>query len=268
MRTSRSYFIRLGFSLYAILYLFLPDPMLAADVKMLSWTKKATYPHDPQAFTQGLSVWGDGTFLESTGQNGASTIRRVDLKSGKVLAKLPLDNEYFGEGSTLFGTNIFQITWKNGQAFVYDWSKKGGFVRKATFNYTGDGWGLTADDKQLYMSNGSSQIQVIDPKTFKVTRKFTVSANGKEQVDLNELEFVRGKIFANVWRSQMILRIDPVTGNVDGIVDLSALRPKEIPAFGTDAVLNGIAWDPKKQLFYVTGKLWPELFAIEIEGYK
>ena len=262
-------------SIYGVLYLCLGLEATSAfaasapsTVKMLSWSKKATYPHDPQAFTQGLAVWEDGILLESTGQNGASSIRRVDLKTGKVLENHALDRQYFAEGAALFGGEIFQLTWQNGQAFVYEWSKKSGFSEKKTFAYQGEGWGLAADAKRLYRSDGSSRIAILDPKSFKQTGSILVTANGAEQTELNELEVVRGRIFANVWRSQMILRINPETGQVDGIVDFSALRPKEIPAYGTDAVLNGIAWDAKKRVFYVTGKLWPELFEIQIEGYR
>jgi glutaminyl-peptide cyclotransferase len=222
---------------------------------------KNTYPHDPQAFTQGLSI-RDGYLYETTGMNGRSSLRKVELASGKVLQKKDLAPEFFGEGSALVGQDIVGLTWTSHAGFVYDLKT---FALKRRFNYAGEGWGLASDAQHLYMSDGSADIRVLDPKTLEEQRRIHVTAEGKPITQLNELEVVDGQLFANVWGTDVIARIDPASGNVVGWIDLTGLLPPEKRGTtSVDAVLNGIAWDSKHKRLYVTGKLWPKLFEIEL----
>jgi glutamine cyclotransferase len=218
-----------------------------------------TYPHDPQAFTQGL-IWQDGFLYESTGINGHSSVRKVRLEDGKVLEQRPVDKTYFAEGLTDWGSHLLQLTWTTERGFIYD---KTSLEPKATFSYKGEGWGLTHDDSHLMLSNGSSTIKLLDPQTYAETGSIDVHIQGKRLVYLNELEYVDGEIFANVWQTDMIARISPQTGEVTGLIDLRRLLD---PALKTsrDAVLNGIAWDNTGRRLFVTGKLWPKLFEIEL----
>lgn len=218
------------------------------------------YPHDRQAFTQGLQ-YVDGFLYEGTGQHGQSGIRKVKLETGEVVQHQPLDPRYFGEGITVWKDTIFQLTWQSEIGFVYD---KNTFKQIRTFSYPGEGWGLTHDGTRLIMSDGgaSGQLRFLDPKTLKETGRLTVREGGRPVDDLNELEYVRGEIFANVWQSARIARISPKTGQVTGWIDLAGLLdPRE--AAGTD-VLNGIAYDAEGDRLFVTGKLWPKLFEIKI----
>jgi len=222
---------------------------------------KNTYPHDPQAFTQGLS-YRDGYLYESTGQIGHSTIRKVEIKTGKVVQKADLPANVFGEGSTAVGNTLVGLTWQSQVGYVFDLKT---FKLKQQFKYEGEGWGLAGDAKQLYMSDGSAAIRILDPKTMKELRRIQVTAEGQPVPRLNELEFVNGELYSNVWGTDLILRIDPDSGKVLGLIDLTGLLPPE--ARGTtsvDAVLNGIAWDEKGKRLFVTGKLWPKLFEIEL----
>lgn len=218
------------------------------------------YPHDFQSFTQGL-VFVDGHLYESTGLNGRSSIRMVDVSSGKVLQKYDLPREYFGEGLTDWGGNLIQLTWKNHTAFVYD---RFTFSVLRTFQYDGEGWGLTHDKTQLIMSDGTSYLRFLDPKSFKETRRVRVTDESGSPVDkLNELEYVHGEIYANIWQSDQIVRIAPRTGKILAWVDLSGILDKR-ELESSDAVLNGIAYDPTTNRLFVTGKLWPKLFQIRI----
>lgn len=228
-------------------------PVFVADV-VQEW------PHDPKAFTQGL-VWHDGRLFEGTGQKGESSIREVDLQSGRVLRKRDLDAQYFGEGIVLLGDNLYQITWEEQTAFVYDWKT---FEPKGQFKYDGQGWGLTTDGTSLIMSNGSSAIVYRDPKTFEVTKSLVVADNGTPVPKLNELEWVKGEIWANVWESDQIARIDPATGRVTGWIDLAGLLPAIERTEGVD-VLNGIAYDAAQDRLFVTGKRWPKLYEIKLK---
>ena len=232
-----------------------------AAIPVYGYVVKNTYPHDPQAFTQGL-FFKDGHLYESTGQKGQSSLRRVDLKTGKVLQKKDLAAEYFGEGSTAVGDSIVGLTWQSNVGFVYDAKT---FALKSRFNYKGEGWGLASDAKYVYMSDGTPEIRVLDPKTLEERRRIRVTAEGKPIPQLNELEVVDGQIFANVWGTDVIARIDPASGNVVGWIDLTGLLPPEKRGTDSvDAVLNGIAYDAKQRRLYVTGKLWPKLFEIEL----
>jgi glutaminyl-peptide cyclotransferase len=232
-----------------------------AAIPLYGFMVKNTYPHDPQAFTQGLSI-RDGYLYETTGMNGRSSLRKVELASGKVLQKKDLAPEFFGEGSALVGQDIVGLTWTSHAGFVYDLKT---FALKRRFNYAGEGWGLASDAQHLYMSDGSADIRVLDPKTLEEQRRIHVTAEGKPITQLNELEVVDGQLFANVWGTDVIARIDPASGNVVGWIDLTGLLPPEKRGTtSVDAVLNGIAWDSKHKRLYVTGKLWPKLFEIEL----
>jgi glutamine cyclotransferase len=218
------------------------------------------YPHDPEAFTQGL-VFADGHLYESTGRNGKSSIRVVDLSTGRVLQHYDLAAKYFGEGLTSWGNDLIQLTWKAELGFVYDRSS---FAWKRTFHYGGEGWGLTHDDKQLILSDGTSILRFLDPQSFSETKRISVTdEKGHPLFNINELEYIRGEIYANIWQTDQIVRISPRTGKVLGWIDLSGLMDKSELA-GPDAVLNGIAYDSKRDRLFVTGKLWPKLFEIKM----
>jgi glutamine cyclotransferase len=219
-----------------------------------------TYPHDRSAFTQGL-VYLDDTLLESTGLNGQSTLRRVDLKTGKVLKQVEVPNQYFAEGLALLNGKLFQLTWQNQKGFVYDLES---FKLEKEFSYTGEGWGLTTDGQSLIMSDGTSQIRFLDPVTFEVKRTINVQDHGQPISRLNELEYVKGEIFANIWTTDFVVRIDPATGNVLGAIDFRGLLTPEDRQANTD-VLNGIAYDPAGDRLFVTGKFWPKLFEVRLK---
>jgi len=236
-----------------------------AAIPVYGFIVKNTYPHDPQAFTQGL-FFRDGHLYESTGLNGRSTLRKVELKTGKVLQKTDLPAEVFGEGSTAFGDNIYGLTWQSKTGFVFDAKT---FAVKGRFQYEGEGWGLASDAKNVYMSDGSATIRVLDPKNLKEVRRVQVTAEGKPIDSLNELEIVDGELYANVWGTDVIARIDPASGKVVGWVDLrNLLPPAQRGTTSVDAVLNGIAWDGKGRRLYVTGKFWPKLFEIELVRFE
>jgi glutamine cyclotransferase len=217
-----------------------------------------TYPHDPKAFTQGL-VYAEGYLYEGTGLEGQSSLRKVELRTGRVLQIKKLAPELFGEGITLYQGKIYQLTWRNGICFVYE---RDSFRNMMEFSYAGEGWGLTHDGKHLIMSDGSDTLTFRDPDTFAVVKRLQVKAGGAPVRNLNELEYVEGEIYANVWQTDLIARISPRTGEVVGWIDLSGLL-SEREARDAD-VLNGIAYDPKEKRLFVTGKLWPKLFEIEI----
>lgn len=215
------------------------------------------YPHDPDAFTQGL-VFADGFLFESTGRNGKSSLRKIDLETGEVLKKCILPDEFFGEGLTQWEGNLIQLTWKSRIGFIYD---RETFQKKGEFTYATEGWGITHDGVSLIMSDGSSLLRFLDPVTFQEIRRLEVSDHGIPVQNLNELEFVRGEILANVWRTDAIARISPRSGEVLGWIDLSSLRAALGPVRQLD-VVNGIAYDSKNDRIFVTGKLWPRLFEV------
>jgi glutaminyl-peptide cyclotransferase len=216
------------------------------------------YPHDRTSFTQGLE-YVDGVLYEGTGLVGRSALRKVDLETGKALQHHALEERYFGEGITAWRDRIVQLTWKDEVGFVYD---RKTLREVGRFRYTGEGWGLTNDGKALIMSDGSADLRFLDPRTFAETRRLSVHDAGKPVHRLNELEIVRGEIWANVWQSNRIARISPRTGEVIGWVDLRGLLDPA-DARGVD-VLNGIAYDRIRDRVFVTGKLWPKLFEIEV----
>ena len=219
-----------------------------------------TYPHDPNAFTQGL-VLVDGHLYESTGRNGHSSIRMIDLSTGWVLKEYDLPQEYFGEGLTDWHDTLIQLTWISGVAFVYDRST---FTVRRTMHYTGEGWGLTHDSRALILSDGTPTLRLLDPNSFREIKKLNVRDGHNQPVkNLNELEYVEDEIYANVWHENRIARISPRTGRVLGWIELSDLV-KTVEVSDPEAVLNGIAYDTKSGHLFVTGKLWPKLFEIKI----
>lgn len=215
-----------------------------------------SYPHDPEAFTQGLVLSG-GRLFESTGLVGKSSLREVDVKSGRVLRKVEVPAPYFAEGLALVGSTLFQLTWQNGQAFTYDAAS---FARNGQFDYTGEGWGLCHDGRDMVMSDGSSRLTFRGTETFRPVREVVVRMNGAPLERLNELECVGPDVYANVWMTDTIVRIDAMSGEVTAAIDASGLlAPQE--RLGVD-VLNGIAYDPSDGSFLLTGKLWPRLFRV------
>jgi glutamine cyclotransferase len=216
------------------------------------------YPHDAHAFTQGL-VFADGHLYESTGLNGQSTLRMVNLETGNVEQEIQVPQQYFAEGLTTWGSTLIQLTWQSHIAFVYD---RFSFRQLRTMSYPWEGWGLTSDGRSLILSDGSSTLRFLDPATMKERRHIVVRDQGKPVTYLNELEYIHGEIFANIWYSDRIARVSPATGKVLGWIDLTGLLPAEEKS-SSGAVLNGIAYDSAHDRLFVTGKLWPKIFEIE-----
>ncbi len=237
-----------------------PPPKPAEKVPDYTYEVVNTFPHQRNAFTQGL-VFLDGTLLESTGLNGESSLRRVDLQTGNVLQRAEVPSEYFAEGLAALNGKLYQLTWQNRKAFVYDLHS---FQPEGEFTYEGEGWGLTTDGHWLIMSDGTDQIRFLDPATFKENRRITVTAHGQPVDRLNELEYVKGEIFANVWGTDFVVRINPATGEVVGVINFTGLLAKEDRDQSTD-VLNGIAYDPAGDRLFVTGKRWPKLFEVRLK---
>jgi glutamine cyclotransferase len=232
---------------------------LGQSAPVRSYKVVAVYKHDPKAFTEGLEYKG-GFLYESTGLNGESSIRKVDLATGTVLKQMPLSTIYFGEGITFFGPRLFQLTYQSGIGFLYDsktWSPAG------NFHYPGEGWALTHDDKRLIMSDGTPSLRFLDPATQHELSRITVRDNGRPLANVNELEYIEGEVWANVWQTERLVRIDPRTGQVNSWVDLTGLLKPADRTPETD-VLNGIAYDALKKRVFVTGKRWPKLFEIRV----
>jgi glutaminyl-peptide cyclotransferase len=233
--------------------------VLAAGAQVDAYKVVHTYPHDPQAYTQGL-LFLDGHLYESTGLNGRSSLRMVDLTTGHVLQSVPVPDQYFAEGLASWGSTLIQLTWQSHVAFVYD---RFSFRLLRTIPYEGEGWGLTEDGQHLILSDGSSTLKFLDPATFHVVRSIQVTDQGAPVTQLNELEYVRGEIYANVWHSDRVARISPATGKVLGWIDLTGILPADQHS-DPEAVLNGIAYDAAHNRLFVTGKLWPRLFEIKV----
>lgn len=215
------------------------------------------YPHDEHAFTQGL-VYLDGHLYESTGIKGQSTLREEDVETGRILRMQLVSDQYFAEGLTDWKNTLVQLTWQSHIGLVYD---RASFRLLRTFHYDGEGWGLTHDAKSLILSDGTADLRFLDPETFKQVRRITVKDHGKAVAKLNELEFIHGEIFANVWYSDRIARISPADGRVLGWINLKGLMPRD-QLSSDQAVLNGIAYDAQHDRLFVTGKLWPKVFEI------
>lgn len=218
-----------------------------------------TYPHDPQAFTQGL-IFHNGYLYESTGLYGESSLRKVALETGEVLQQVDLPPHYFGEGLTLWGDTLLQLTWLEGTGFIYDLED---FSELGRFAYATEGWGLTHDGAHLIMSDGSANLYFLNPGDFQVINRVEVTYQGKAVEQLNELEYINGEVFANIWLTDEIVRIDPETGTVKGWIDLRGILPDELRTPSTD-VLNGIAYDPDTERLFITGKNWPLLYEIRL----
>lgn len=220
-----------------------------------------TYPHDRSAFTEGL-VFKDGVLYEGTGLHGYSTLRRVKLETGEILQIRELPPQFFGEGVTIYGNKIIQLTWQSHTGFVYD---KYSFKLLKEFNYPNEGWGITHNGKHLIMSDGTETLHFLDPETFEEVSQIEVSANDIPITRINELEYIQGEIYANIWHTERIARIDPLTGQVIGWIDLKGILSPKDDSKAVD-VLNGIAYDAKNDRLFVTGKFWPKLFEIELIG--
>lgn len=237
---------------------FIPT-VAARTVADTHWTLVKSYPHDRDAFTEGL-FFLDGSLYESTGMPGQSDIREVRLKDGRVLRRVRLEPRYFGEGIVNWRDRIVSLTWRHRTGFVWDRAR---FARLASFAYEGEGWGLTQDGRQLIMSDGSAELRFLDPETLTETRRVTVTWNGQAVDQLNELEFVKGEVLANIWHDSRIARIDPETGAIKGWIDLTPLLRK-VKARDPEAVANGIAYDAAGDRLFVTGKYWPKIFEIRL----
>jgi glutamine cyclotransferase len=235
---------------------------LPAPIAPRFWTAEvvATYPHDQGAFTQGLIVEGN-TLYESTGQPGESQVRRVDLTSGQVLAARDIPADQFGEGLTRWRNELISLTWQHGIAHRWD---RRTLRARGRFRYPGEGWGLTTLGDDLILSDGTATLRVLDPRTFRERRSIDVTVGGRPLRQLNELEIVDGRIWANVWMTSSIAIIDPGTGQVQHVLDCSALAQQAMSIFDNDNVLNGIAFDPVNRRLFVTGKRWPTLFEIRV----
>lgn len=235
---------------------------LPVDASLATYTPEIVrrYPHDAGAYTQGL-LFHDGALYESTGMEGRSSVRRVDLETGQVLLKRDLSQRHFGEGIAILGNKLYQLTWRSGEAFVYSVP---GLEPSGSFRYFGEGWGLTTDGTSLIMSNGSHRLQFLDPTDFSVRRTVDVRSGGSRVSQLNELEWVKGEIWANVYMTDQIARIDPQSGDVVGWIDLAGILTRA-ERTGQEDVLNGIAYDEAGDRIFVTGKLWPRLFEIRLK---
>jgi len=242
------------------LALFAQIPPAASRVPIYKYTIVKSYPHDPDAFTEGLE-YRDGFLYESTGLNGRSSIRKVKFETGEVVQLKNISKDYFGEGITFWKEDLFELTWVSEIAFVYDAKT---FALKKSFNYKGEGWALTHNADSLIMSDGTSELRFIDPATFKERRRITVTDGGMPITSLNELEWVKGEIFANVYTTDYIARIDPSTGRVTGWIDLRGMLPRQNDG---NTVPNGIAYDADHDRLFVTGKNWPKLFEIRLNHF-
>ena len=231
----------------------------AGAITVLTATVVKTYPHDPRAFTQGLEFF-DGYLYESTGRQRQSTLRKVAIETGKAVQSVKLPDQSFGEGLTIFHGKIYQLTWLDKSGFIYDLRT---FRKLGTFPYNTEGWGLTHDDASLILSDGTNRLQYIDPKSFQVTKTLEVFAGPEAVTNLNELEFIRGEIWANIWHSDRIARIDPKSGQVTAWVELAGIAEQE--THEQEDVLNGIAWDQGRQRLFVTGKDWSKVYEIVVK---
>jgi glutamine cyclotransferase len=235
------------------------QPAISYPAPVVGYRIVNTYPHDPRAFTQGL-VFANDFLYEGTGLRGQSSLRKVDLKTGNILRVRQLPAHFFGEGITIYGNRVIQLTWRAKVGFVYD---RQTFQLLDTFNYPTEGWGITHDGRSLIMSAGTSTLYFLNPQTFQEVRRLEVHTRDGPVSRLNELEYVQGQIYANVWKTDRIAKISPETGEVMGWIDLEGLlRPEELNR--RIDVLNGIAYDVKNDRLFVTGKLWPKLFEIEL----
>jgi len=233
----------------------------ATVAKKVEWEVVDSYPHDPDAFLQGL-LWYENGFYEGTGLNGKSSLRHVEFPSGKVLKKIDLPQEYFGEGVALVNDHLIQLTWQSHKGFVYE---RESFKKIREFSYPTEGWGLTYDGKNLILSDGSSSLFFLDPETFQTVRKIDVTMNGAPLRELNELEYIDGEIWSNVWQTDKIVRINPTTGLVTSYLDMTGILTRQYRT-GNENVLNGIAYDAARKRIFISGKQWPRIFEIKLKN--
>ena len=248
-------------ALISALFAALSPAVAAAEPQALTYEVVNTYPHDETAFTQGL-FFKNGVLYETTGQYGQSSVRRVDLESGAVEKKRFLPAVVFGEGSVAWEDKIIVLTWRSGQGYVLDAET---LKVQKRFKYAGEGWGLTHDGARLIMSDGTATLRFLDPETLKETGNLNVTYRGEPLASLNELEWVDGALFANVWGSEAIVRIDMKSGEVDAVADMRGLLSDDEITNGKPDVLNGIAYDPSTDRLFVTGKYWPKLFEVTLK---
>ena len=239
-----------------------PAKVLSGAVKPTLYTHTIvnTYPHTGATFTQGL-LFHDGFLYESTGKYGASEVRKLVVESGELIKKTAISSQYFGEGMTRWNDTLIFLTWKAGTGFVLDLET---FAETGTFGYPGEGWGLTNNDTHLIQSDGTNILRFLDPETFSITKTLPVKMNGKPLQKLNELEWIQGEIWANVWQSDIIVRIDADSGNVVGVIDFANLFPPHSRGNPSDDVLNGIAYDSETGRIFITGKKWPNIYEIAV----
>lgn len=249
-----------GLVLAVLLAFSAAAPALAESAPRYGYTVQASYPHDPRAFTQGL-LWRNGFVYESTGLQGRSSVRKVTLETGVPEQERMVDSRYFGEGMVDWKDRLITLTWQSGIGFVYDLET---FEQIGDFSYPGEGWGLTRDDHRIIMSDGTATLRFLDPETLQETGRVQVTDEGRPVDRLNELEFVKGEVFANIWQSDSIARIDPKSGKVTGWIDLTGLLSAADRGGRDVDVLNGIAYDAATDRLFVTGKLWPRLFEIRL----
>lgn len=242
------------------LALLLASSACCAAIPTYGYRVVRVYPHDTSAYTEGL-FYKDGYLYESTGEKGASSVRKVQLETGKVLQRHEVPAQYFGEGIIDWKDQLLQLTWQSGTGFVYGLDD---FKLRRTFSYPGEGWALTRDSKRIYMSDGSAVLRILDPDTLTAVGSIMVTADGVPVTNLNELEWVDGEIYANVWLTNRIARIDPASGHVVGWIDLTGLFDISTLPTPDNDVLNGIAWDAQHKRLFVTGKHWPKLFEIKL----
>jgi glutaminyl-peptide cyclotransferase len=243
-----------------VLVLLLATVACRAAIPVYGYQIVRAYPHDTSAYTEGL-FYKDGYLYESTGEKGASSIRKVELETGKVLQRHEVPSQYFGEGIVDWKGQLIQLTWQSETGFVYGLDD---FKLRHTFSYPGEGWALTRNNRHIYMSDGSSVLRILDPDTLAAIGSIMVTADGVPVTNLNELEWVDGEIYANIWLTNRIARIDPATGHVVGWIDLTGLFDVNTLPRPVDDVLNGIAWDAQHDRLFVTGKNWPKLFEIKL----
>ena len=261
LRTARGALVVLAFAAgsFSLAFGVVPELRAQKGAPVDTFRVVRAYPHDTAAYTQGL-IYRDGFLFESTGLNGRSTLRRVTLETGEVVQQHRLDSAYFAEGLTEWNGQLVQLTWKANIAFVYDLAS---FAPRRTYTYAGEGWGLTRDREGFILSDGTAELRFLHPDSFREVRRVTVTDGGVPVRDLNELEYVRGEVFANVWHTDRIARISPESGRVLGWIDLRGLMSAGYQ-LDAEAVLNGIAYDEANSRLFVTGKLWPRLFEIEV----
>ncbi len=235
-------------------------PAVPAGTPQYGYEIVHTYPHDPQAFTEGL-FYQDGFLYESTGLEGHSGFRKEKLETGEVVEKRDLIDMYFGEGIVNWKDRLIQLTYKSELGFVYNFKT---FELEKSFSYAGEGWAMTHDEKRIIMSDGTPELRFWDPETLKETGRVTVTDQGEPVKNVNELEWIKGEVFANIWQSDKIARIDPATGKVVGWIDMTGLLSPADFVEGQTDVLNGIAYDAMRDRIFVTGKKWPKLFEIRV----